>query len=260
MAARAIWKGTIRLPRKALPVKLYSAVEDRSVHFHIVEPGNRARIKQHMVDPVTEKAVPAEEIRKGYEVEPGRFVLIEDEELNSLVPAESRDMEISRFVPVGKINQQWYERPYYLGPDGDEEAYFGLAQALADRNREGVVHWVMRKKRYLGALRAQDGYLLLLSLRYSSEVISAKDLPAPAGRELEAREVQMALQLVSALEDEFRPEDFRDEYRTRVAELIKSKAAGKVLKMPAAKKKPAEQSLLDALSKSVAAAKRRNVA
>ncbi len=109
-----------------------------------------------MVHPDNGDEVSNQEIQKGFEVEPEKFVIVTDEELKSLEPKPSREIEISEFVPPEKISQQWYERFYYLGPDGDENAYFALADALEKRKREGIAHWVMRNKSYVGALRAQD--------------------------------------------------------------------------------------------------------
>ena len=227
MAARAIWKGELKIGSGKIPVKLYSAVTDRAVRFHILDDRHRMRVKQHMVDPDSREEVSNDEIQKGFEIEPGKFVIVTDEDLKSLEPEPSREIEITEFVPPEKISQQWYERPYYLGPDGDEKAYFALAEALNKREREGIAHWVMRNKPYVGALRAQDDYLLLSTLRHANEVISASDLPKPAGREASQKEVEMAKHLLSLLEGEFNPADYKDHYRERVMEFIERKAKGR---------------------------------
>lgn len=193
------------------------------------------------------------EIQKGFEVEPGKFVIVTDEDLKSLEPKPSRDIEIAEFVPPEKISQQCYERPYYLGPDGDEKAYFALAEALEKRGREGIAHWVMRNKSYVGALRTRDGYLTLVTLRNANEVVSAKDLPKPAGREPSAKEIEMAKHLVSLLEGEFNPADFKDEYRQRVMEFIERKAKGRAPRLTAVKSKRKTTSLDSVLAKSIAA-------
>ena len=137
MAARAIWKGELKVGTAKVPVKLYSAVVDRTVHFHILDK-HKMRVKQHMVTPDSGDEVATAEIQKGYEIEPGRFVVVTDEELAKLEPKASRDIQVTEFVPTEAISQQWYERPYYLGPDGDEKSYFALAEALNNRDREGV--------------------------------------------------------------------------------------------------------------------------
>src|SRR5688572_4263429 len=117
MAARAIWKGSIDLGRTELPVKLYSAVEDRAVHFHLLEKRTHARVKQHMVNPSTSKEVRTDEVRKGYEVEPDTFVIVDDSDLQKIEPEPSTSIEVTSFLPEGRIGQQYYDRPYFLGPD-----------------------------------------------------------------------------------------------------------------------------------------------
>jgi DNA end-binding protein Ku len=169
MAARAIWKGQLKLGTTRVPVKLYSAVQDRTVRFHVLDDRQKKRVKQHMIDPDSGDEVPTEEIQKGYEIEPGRYVILTAEDLEKLEPPASRDIEIVEFVPQTKISQQWYERPYYLGPDGDEKDYFALVDALQNKESEGIANWVMRKKYYSGALRAVDDYLFLFTLRDANE-------------------------------------------------------------------------------------------
>lgn len=256
MAARPIWKGELKISSTKIPVKLYSAVQDRTVRFHILDDRHLMRIKQHMVDPDNGEEVPNEEIQKGYEVEPGKFVILTDEDLEGLKPAPSREIEISEFVPPGLISQQWYERPYYLGPDGDEKSYFALAEALANRKREGVARWVMRNKAYVGALRSQDGYLILVTLRNAEDVISAQDLPKPAGPAPTQKELSMAKHLVSMLEGEFNPADYKDEYRERVMEFIERKAKGHAPKLRAVRSKRKAGSLDSLLAKSLDALKK----
>ena len=211
MAARAIWKANLKLGSTTVPVDLYSAVVDKTVHFHILEERTKSRIRQHMVNPETNEEVPNDEIKRAYQVDPGIFVVLTDEELEKLEPKPSRDIKIDRFVPSRNISSQWYERPYYLGPNGNEEAYFALVDALANKEREGIAHWVMRGKEYVGALRSQDDYLMLVTLRHADEVVSAQDLAAPAGRALDKKEIDMARQLVELLEGEFDPAAFKDE-------------------------------------------------
>ena len=257
MAARAIWKGVLKIGATKIPVKLYSAVSDRTVHFHILDDKHLMRVKQHMVSPDSGDEISTEEIQKGYEIEPGRFVIVTDEELEKLQPEPSRDIEVKEFVPPEAVSAQWYERPYYLAPDGDVKAYFALAEALQNRNREGIAHWVMRNKPYVGALRAEDGYLLLVTLRNAEEVISAKDLPKPAGRAPTQKELGMAKQLVEMLEGEFDPKEYKDEYRERVMEFLEKKAKGKAPRLHLVKSKRKTSSLDSVLAKSLQSLKKR---
>ena len=251
MAARAIWKGELKIGSTKIPVKLYSGVVDRAVRFHILDDKHLMRVKQHMVNPDNGDEVSNEEIQKGYEIEPGRFVILTEEDLAGLEPKPSREIDIMEFVPPEAISQQWYERPYYLAPDGDEKAYFALVEALKNRNREGIAHWVMRNKAYVGALRAEGDYLLLFTLRNAEEVISARDLPKPAGRAPTQKEINMAKQLVGLLAGEFNAQDYKDEYRQRVMEFIEHKAKGKAPRLHAVKTKRKAASLDSVLEKSL---------
>lgn len=260
MAARAMWKGIVRFGRDELPVKLYAAIEDRRVHFHLLSPSTGERIRQRMIDPGSGDEVPAGKIQKGYEAEPGRFVVLDDEELESIRPEPSRTIEVVRFVDRGEIDHRWYERPYYLGPDGGEsgpaaEAYFALAAALAEKEEEGVARWVMRNKAYTGALRERDGYLMLIALHGADEVIEADRLEPPGGEAIPERERKMAEQLVAAYEGELEPEERRDEYRRRVEELIAAKAKGAPVEVRKLRPKKETASLASALEKSLARAK-----
>jgi DNA end-binding protein Ku len=256
VAARAIWKGLLKLGSARVPVKLYSAVSDRTVRFHVLDDRHQMRIKQHMVSPESGDEIPNNEIQKGYELEPGRFVILTEDELKGLEPEPSRDIEISEFVKPEQISQQWYERPYYLGPDGDQKAYFAFAEALKNRELEGVAHWVMRNKPYVGALRAEGDYLMLVTLRSAQEVISARELSKPAGPAPTQKELSMAKHLVSLMQGEFNPADYKDEYRERVMEFIERKAKGHAPRLRAVKTKRRAGSLDSVLEKSLAALKK----
>ncbi|HEY8203689.1 MAG TPA: Ku protein [Pyrinomonadaceae bacterium] len=256
MAARAIWKGNLELNSTKVPVKLYSAVKDQTVHFHILDVKSKTRVKQHMINAETDEEVPNEEIQKGFEVEPGTFVILDEKELESLESEASREIEVEQFVPPEEIPPEYYDRPYYLGPDGDAGAYFALAEALKNKEKEAVVRWVMRKQPYVGAIRAEDDYLVLFTLRNAEEVLSAKDLPRPAGRAPEKKELSMAKQLVELLKGEFDPKDYKDEYRARVMEFVEKKAKGHKPKLHLVKTKRKAASLDKALSKSIEALKK----
>lgn len=260
MAARAIWKGDLKLNSTKVPVKLYSAVQDHTVHFHILDQKSKTRVKQHMIEPDSGKEVASDEIQKGFEVEPGTFVILEPEELEKLEPEASREVEITQFVPPKEIPPEYYNRAYYLGPDGDQVAYFALAEALKNKEKEGIARWVMRKQSYVGALRAEDDHLVLFTLRHAEEVLSAKDLPRPAGRASDKKELSMAKQLVELLEGEFDPKDYKDEYRERVMEFIEKKAKGHKPRLRLVKAKRKTGALDKVLSKSIEALKKKKAA
>ena len=184
-------------------------------------------------------------------------MILEEEDLESLEPEASREIEIEQFVPPAEIAPEFYDRPYYLGPDGDQAAYFALAEALQNKEKEGVVRWVMRKQPYVGALRAEGDHLMLFTLRNAEEVLSAKDLPHPAGRAPDKKELSMAKQLVDLLKGEFDAKDFKDEYRGRVMEFVEKKAKGHKPKLRLVKPKRKSASLDKVLSKSIEALKKK---
>jgi DNA end-binding protein Ku len=167
---------------------------------------------------------------------------------------------VEQFVPPKEIPPEYYDRPYYLGPDGDSETYFALVAALQNKEREAVVRWVMRKQQYVGAIRADNDYLILYTLRNAEEVLSAKDLPHPAGRAPDKKELSMAKQLIELLKGEFDPKDYKDEYRARVLEFVEKKAKGHKPKLHLVKTKKKTTSLNSVLSKSIAALKKQKKA
>ncbi len=256
MAARAIWKGTLHLGSMALPLKLYSAVQDRSVHFRLLDGQKHAPVEQKMVHPGTGEPVEKTGIQKGFPLDDGSFVVLDRKELEALEPEPSRDITISRVVPSDVVSRALFVRPYYLGPDGRSEEYFALASALESAKLDAIAHWVMRKHTYHGALFARDGYLMLATLRHASELVSADSLPRPTGRAHSERELSMAEQLIASYSGPFDLAAFHDEYRERVLDLVKKKAAGKRVRVARAPEKKSEGSLVEALQRSLKQSKK----
>lgn len=255
MSARAMWKGVIDLGAEAVPVKLYAAIQSGKIHFRLLHEDDRVPIKQALVDPISEAPVEHTDVRKGFEVEPGRFVVLDDTDLEALTPPASRDIEVLRFVPPAALDDRWFDRAYWLGPDGDEAPYFALVEALRAEDRIGIVRWVMRKKRYHGALRVAGDHLMVVKLNHAEEVVPQGAIEAPTGRAPDAREIALAEQLVAALRGDFDPAEFADEYQEKVRALIAAKAEGKTSKKaPARKREAPAGSLADALEASLTAA------
>jgi len=258
MAARAMWKGIVRFGGERVPVKLYAAVEDTVVRFRLLHATDQAPVKQALVNPETDEVVPFQDSRRAYRTPEGDLVVFRDEELATLEPESSRDIEILQFLPQQVIDHRWYLRPYYLGPeDGARDAYFALIEALERTGREGLARWVMRRKAYLGALRLHAGYPMLVALRHADEIVAVDDLEVPAGRAADERELAMARQLIDMLAADFVPEEYHDEYRARVRELIATKTSGgRVRKLPKRRDRPAED-LTRALEASLKQERRR---
>lgn len=251
MAARAIWKGLLTFGDVEVPVKLYSAVEDRNVRFRLLHRKDRQPVKQTIVNPEDGSIIPFKETQRAYRTDEGAQVLIKKEELENTKPEKSRTIELISFLPKQAIDHRWYDRPYYLGADGSEEIYSALTRALKHSEREGLVHWVMRNKEYFGALRLFQGYPMLMSLRYREEVISTEELQPPKGKTLDKRELSMARQLIEMLSASFEPQEYRDEYRERVQKMIDKKRKGGTVKPPPRSKKKTTDNLSAALEASL---------
>lgn len=251
MSARAIWKGVICFEDIEVPVKLYSAVEDANIRFRLLDRKDRQPVRQQLVEPETDAVVPYDETQRLFRTDQGAEVLITREELESLKPEPSRRIEITHFLPRKAIDHRWYDRPYYLGPDGSQAAYHSLAEALKARDQEGLAHWVMRHKEYFGALRLYRGYPMLMSLRFREQVISASELQAPQGKPLDDKELAMARQLIGMLDADFRPGDFQDEYRERVIKMIEKKRKGGRIKTPPKRTRKSPDNIADALEASL---------
>lgn len=242
MVARAMWKAVVHVGKLRVPVKLYAAIEDRSVHFRLLHRKDNAPVKQGLVNPETEEIVEYQAAARAFMTPEGELVMLKEAELAAVEPPASHDIHVVEFLPPQAIDHRWYLRPYYLGPDeGGTAQYFALAEALARSGREGLARWVMRKKAYVGALRLHAGYPMLIALRHAEEVVALEDLQAPAGPELDKKELLMAQQLMTMLADDFEPAAYRDEYRARVEQLIETKrSGGKVRTLRPAKPKPSE--------------------
>jgi DNA end-binding protein Ku len=253
-----MFKATVRFGDVRVPVQLFSAVEDRKVHFRLLHAPDQEPLRQRIVEPVSGRVVPRGDVPRGYEVAPGTYVILSREELASIEPQPSRYIEVMRFVDPSLVDDRWYERPYFLGPDGSADAYFALAAAMTERGALGVARWVMRKQAYAGALRVEDGYLTLIRIRWADEVLTSVDLPRPSGRPPDEKELALADELIAALEAPFEPGEFHDEFEARVRRLVEAKAKGK--KLPARKAAPEPRpvpSMVGALRRSLELAGRK---
>jgi DNA end-binding protein Ku len=234
MAPRSIWNGTIAFAGVFVPVKVHSATEDKTVHFHEVHVDDGARIEHKRICPKEDKEVPYKEIVKGYEVSEGKFVVLEKEELDAAAGEQSRLVEIEEFVCAADIDPVLFDKTYYLGTqDSGKDAYRLLFEALSKTDRVGIGRWVFHNREYLVAVRALDDVLGLHTMRFADELVPAKDLEVGSPSKKPAkRELDMAKQLVSSLEAPFKPGDFSDEYRERLLKYIEAKSKGKVESLP----------------------------
>jgi DNA end-binding protein Ku len=258
---RAIWSGAISFGLVNIPVKLYSAVSKKTVRFHQIDAESGQRIRQQRVNPGSGEEVPYEQIVKGYEISPDRYVTITPEELESLEPQKTRTIDIEEFVDLEQIDPIYYDHPYYLVPDkGAGKAYKLLLDAMDEADKVAIARVVIRSKENLVALRSHQGAITMETMLFPDEVIqpdSIEELSAVDGDvKTTKRELDMAKQLIESLSADFDPSEYRDEYRERVLDLIERKAAGETITIeaPAAEKKEVPD-LMAALEASISASK-----
>jgi DNA end-binding protein Ku len=258
---RAIWSGAISFGLVNIPVKLYSAVSRKTVRFHQIDAESGQRIRQQRVNPENGEEVPYEQIVKGYEISPDKYVTITPEELEALEPQKTRTIDIEQFVDLEQIDPIHYDHPYYLAPDkGAGKAYKLLLDAMGEADKVAIARVVIRSKENLVALRSYDGAITMETMLFPDEVVdpsSIEELGAVDGDvKTTKRELDMAKQLIESLSGDFEPEGYRDEYRDRVLDLIERKAAGETITIEAPEPERKEvPDLMAALEASIAASK-----
>ena len=259
---RAIWSGAISFGLVNIPVKLYSAVSRKTVRFHQLDREDNQRIQQKRVNPRTGEEVPYENLVKGYELAPDRYVVITPEELDGLDPQKTKTIDIEDFVDLAEIDPIYYDHPYYLVPDkGAEKAYKLLLEAMKESGKVAIARVVIRSKENLVAIRPLDGVLTMETMLFGDEVVppdGIEDIPSTDGKaKTSAREVEMAKQLIDSLTAEFDPDKYRDEYRDRVLDMIERKADGQDVVVEAPEEEPQKvPDLMAALEASIKGAKR----
>jgi DNA end-binding protein Ku len=254
---RAIWSGAISFGLVNVPVKMYSATSPKTVRFHQLSSKTGARIRQKRVDPSTGDEVAFEDIVKGYELSPDRYVLVEPEELDSLDPKATKTIDIEEFVDQADIDPIYYDHSYYLAPaTGGAKAYRLLLEAMREAGKVAIGRLVIRSKQQLCALRPSDGVMALSTMLFGDEVLSPDrldELDAIGEAEATKRELTMAQQLIESLSADFDPAKFKDEYRERVLQLIERKAAGEEIAVqPEAEDTTPAPDLMAALEASLA--------
>jgi DNA end-binding protein Ku len=235
--ARVIWSGALAFGLVNIPVGLYAATEDRTVHFNQFQKGTSDRIRYKRINERTGEEVPYKEIVKGREVDDDTYVLVSDEELESVEPGRTRTIDITDFVDLSEVDPIYFQRTYYLAPRGDgaDRSYELLHQAMAATNRAGIATLVMRSKEYLVAVRPQEKILALETMYFADEIRDPIEATGyePTGREAKPREVTVARQLIESMTTDWDPEQYHDTYRERVEELIESKRNGEEIEAAA---------------------------
>jgi DNA end-binding protein Ku len=258
--ARAIWSGSLSFGLVNVPVGLFAATQDKTIHFNQFEAGTPDRIRYKKVNERTGREVDQSKIVKGYNVGDGEYVMITDEELTAADPERSRNISILDFVEAADIDPLYYRAGYYLAPQGEgsRRAYALLRQAMLAESKIAIASLVMRNKEYLVAVRPgdSDDVLVMQTMYFADEVRSpAEELPnLPHDEEFNEREVAIARQLIDAMSSSFDAEQYHDTHRERVEELVANKHEGREIVLEAPPAAPKVVDLMAALEASVKAA------
>jgi DNA end-binding protein Ku len=256
---RAIWTGAISFGLVTVPVRLYSAVNRKTVRFHQLSSKTGARVAQKRVDPQSEEEVPYDSIVKGYELAPDRYVVIEPGELDALQPEKTRTIEIEDFVELAQIDPIFYDHPYYLAPGpGGAKPYRLLLEAMRETGKVAIARVVIRNKEQLVAIRPMGDALEMATMLFADEILPAdrmEELREVEHVKTNKRELEIAEQLVGSLAGEFHPEKYKDTYREQVLELIERKAQGEHIaaQPPPEEKQAPAPDLMSALKASLEA-------
>ncbi len=228
MAVHGIWSGTISFSLVAIPVQLVKAVEPGHVTFHLLHSKDYSPLQRRMFCPEEEKMVPPDEIIRGYEIGPDKYLLITDEELESVTPERSRTIEILEFIDMKEVDPIYYDHPYYLVPSkGGEKAYRLLVEVMHRTNRAGLARFVLGEREYLVAVKSTEGVLSLITLHYREEILSDEDI-SPKDAKSEAEERGHMKTNIRKMMADFDPEKYADGRRKKIMDILKKKVKEKV--------------------------------
>ncbi len=228
MAGATIWKGFIHFGDTDVAVKLHSAVREERIQFHLLHATDQARLRQQMICAFEKQPVPAEEQARGFQVEEGKYLILDPQELEQTVPESNRMIEIHEFVKSEQVDPLFVERVYNLEPDLSAiqgKGYGVLVNALKELEVEGICTWTMRKRSYVGALQASGKVLRLKTLRYADEVVAVASLGLQ-NVALSEKELSIGSELIEKLTVPFEPQKFENEHQNKLREMIEKKARG----------------------------------
>jgi len=261
MAARAIWTGTVSFGMVSIPVRLYTATESHDVRFHLLHKKDHARLKNVRWCPIDEKAVPWEEVERGYEYAKGKYMPITEEDLDKLPVATVHTVDIANFVKLEEVDPIYYDKTYYLAPDENGvKAFTLLRRALEETGRAAVAKVAIRDKENLCLVRPYGEVLSLETMLYANEVRPADELVGAADGSVKVspRELEMAVSLIENLSDSFDPEKYKDEFQAAVQKVIRAKVEGAPLPEAPVRRGAKVVDLMEALRASVEATRKKS--
>jgi DNA end-binding protein Ku len=258
--ARSVWKGTISFGLVSVPVKAFSAVRSHDVHFHQIDKDTGSRVRNQKVAEKSGDEVGSDDIAMGFEVEKGRYVTFDKDELDELRPDSTRTIDVTDFVALDEVDPIYYERTYWLAPDGDpaKQPYQLLRAAMEDRDLVAIGTVVMRNKNYLTAVRPLDGALAMSTMRFADEVVprsAVDEVPARRAKP-DPKMLRMATQLVDSLTGEWKPSRYKDTFTDQLRKRIEAKQAGEeITSTPSPEPRFEVVDLMEALEASIGEAK-----
>jgi len=254
---RAMWKGAISFGLVTIPVAVYPATEEKTLRFNQLHDEDGGRIRYKRVCEKDGEEVTFEHIVKGYEVEKDRYVVLTDEDLNAIPVESSRAIDIHRFVDLDEIDPVMFKKSYYLVPEETgAKAYALLREAMADDGRVGIAKVSFRDKEHLAALRFKDEAFVLETMYWPDEIREADFGGVDVTAKIRGQELEMAKQLIESLSGEWNPEEYSDEYREALLQIVEAKLNGQEIEVVAPEPTAKVVDLMEALKASVAAAKK----
>jgi DNA end-binding protein Ku len=258
MAARSLWNGAIRFGLVNVPIKVYGAASSKQIRFREVHVTDGAPLEHRRLCSKEDKEIPYDEVVRGYETSPGRYVVLTKDEIQAPARERGKTIDLEDFVPADQIDPVFYDTPYWLGPQKDaDDAYAVLLAALEKTGLVGIGRFALRTREQLVALYPVDGALRISTMRFHDEVVEPDDLDMPQPqKKVSDKEAKMADALVSSLRTEFDPAEYDDTYRERVLEVVEAKAAGRQVVVPETDDAAPDTDLMALLEQSVSGARK----
>src|ERR671915_776372 len=258
MPPRAIWSGSISFGLVNVPVRMYSAISETDLRFHLIHEPDGGRIGYQKICKEEGEPVPEDEIVKGFEFKEDEFVVLTDEDFDAAKAEGVKSIEISDFVPYDEIDPIFFEKTYYLGPQsGREKVYALLREAMEKTGLAGIAKFVMRDRQHLGCLRVREGTLTLEKMFFHDEVRPIDEI-TPRNAKVSKSELDMATSLIEQFTGKFEPEKYDDTYREALCGVIRAKRKGKTITAPEPETEEEPADLMAALRASIDAAKSRS--
>ncbi|MEX2227255.1 MAG: Ku protein [Dehalococcoidia bacterium] len=254
---RALWKGAVSFGMVSIPIKLYTATDEKDISFNQLHKTDHERIRYQRYCPADDEVVELNDIVKGYEISPGQYVILENDDFEKVPVDTTRTIEITDFVPADQIDPIYYQKTYYLEPEKIGAKPFALLrEVLKDSKLIALAKVTLRQKEQLATLRLYNKTIALETMFYADEIRSTEEFDVPEDGKIGERELKMAKSLVEMLTGDFEPEKYQDNYREALLELIEQKAEGQEISRPATPAVSKVTDLMEALRASVENARR----